>query len=89
MNYLGVIENAEHVGTLNNAKIYKITNVNMIAFRVSEILSRVYMSLIIFCFVLFFSARSNCSVHKISDLTNQPFMAFSNNSTYVQIILQK
>ena len=36
MNYLGVIENAEHVGTLNNAKIYKITNVNMIAFRVSN-----------------------------------------------------
>jgi len=35
MNYLGVIENAEHVGTLNNAKIYKITNVNMIPFRVS------------------------------------------------------
>ena len=35
MNYLGVIENAEHVGTLNNAKIYKITSVNMIAFRVS------------------------------------------------------
>ena len=25
MNYLGVIENAEIVGTLNNAKIYKIT----------------------------------------------------------------
>ena len=39
MNYLGVIENAEHVGTLNNAKIYKITNVNMIAFRVSDSLA--------------------------------------------------
>ena len=25
VNYLGVIENAAHVGTLNNAKIYKIT----------------------------------------------------------------
>ena len=24
-NYLGVIENAAHVGTLNNAKIYKVT----------------------------------------------------------------
>ena len=33
MNYLGVIENAQHVGTLNNAKIYKITSVNMIPFR--------------------------------------------------------
>lgn len=43
----------------------------------------------IFCILLFFSARSNCSVHKISDLTNQPFMAFSNNSTNTQIILQK
>ena len=42
-----------------------------------------------FCFLLFFSARSNCSVHKISDLTNQPFMAFSNNSTNIQIIFQK
>ena len=42
-----------------------------------------------FCFLLFSSARSNCSVHKISDLTNQPFMAFSNNSTNIQIILQK
>ena len=27
MNYLGVIEHAQHVGTLNNAKIYKITGV--------------------------------------------------------------
>jgi len=35
MNYLGVIENAEIVGTLNNAKIYKITTVNLIPFRVS------------------------------------------------------
>ena len=33
-NYLGVIEGAAHVGTLNNAKIYKITNVTMISFRV-------------------------------------------------------
>jgi len=43
----------------------------------------------IFCFLLFFSARSNCSVYKISDSTNQPFMAFSNNFTNIQIILQK
>ena len=35
-NYLGVIENALQVGTLNKAKIYKITNVQMIPFRVSE-----------------------------------------------------
>ena len=35
INYLGVIENAAIVGTLNNAKIYKITNVNMVPFRVS------------------------------------------------------
>ena len=34
-NYLGVIENADHVGTLNNAKIYKITDVGMIPFRLS------------------------------------------------------
>ena len=34
-NYLGVIENVEHVGTLNNAKIYKITDVGMIPFRLS------------------------------------------------------
>ena len=36
MNYLGVIEYAHHVGTLNNAKIYKITGVKMIPFRVSD-----------------------------------------------------
>mgnify|MGYP006889576795 CR=1 FL=1 len=34
-NYLGVIEGAEHVGTLNNAKIYKITNAQLLSFRVS------------------------------------------------------
>ena len=36
-NYLGVIENAAVVGTLNNAKIYKITSVNLIPFRVSNL----------------------------------------------------
>ena len=36
-NYLGVIENAAHVGTLNNAMIYKITKVNMIPFRLGNI----------------------------------------------------
>lgn len=36
INYLGVIENAAHVGTLNNAKIYKITNVNMLPFRLGN-----------------------------------------------------
>ncbi len=35
-NYLGVIESAQQVGTLNKAKIYKITGVNMIPFRVSN-----------------------------------------------------
>lgn len=34
-NYLGVIDNAAIVGTLNNAKIYKITQVSLIPFRVS------------------------------------------------------
>ena len=33
INYLGVIETASHVGTLNNAKIYKITCVNMVPFK--------------------------------------------------------
>ena len=35
-NYLGVIERAAIVGTLNKAKIYKITTVNMVPFRVSN-----------------------------------------------------
>lgn len=34
-NYLGVIENAQHVGTLNNAKIYNITEVRLVPFRLS------------------------------------------------------
>lgn len=34
-NYLGIIDNAEHVGTLNNAKIYKITDVSMVPFQLS------------------------------------------------------
>jgi len=36
VNYLGVIENAAQVGTLNNAKIYKITTVNMVPFRLGN-----------------------------------------------------
>lgn len=36
VNYLGVIENAAHVGTLNNAKIYKITQVAMVPFRLGN-----------------------------------------------------
>ncbi len=36
INYLGVIESAAHVGTINNAKIYKITTVNMLPFRLGN-----------------------------------------------------
>ena len=36
LNYLGVIEKAQLVGTMNKAKIFKITSVNILPFRVGN-----------------------------------------------------
>ena len=36
-----------------------------------------------FCFVVFFSARPDCSIHKILDFPDQPFMFFANMSTNI------
>ena len=43
----------------------------------------------IFCFVVFFSARPNCSIHKILDFPDQPFMFFANMCTNIWLILYK
>ena len=42
-----------------------------------------------FCFLVFFSARPDCSIHKILDLSDQPFMFFANMSTNIWLVLYK
>ena len=42
-----------------------------------------------FCFLVFFSARPDCSLHQILDLSDQPFMFFANMSTNIWPILYK
>ncbi len=42
-----------------------------------------------FYFLVFFSARPDCSLHQILDLSDQPFMFFANMSTNIWPILYK